>query len=159
MSIAEQWGLPAEFQPVRFDIMEDVKNSLREELHANEPVIVSITNRAGTLALLATPGRIFCVKTGDLSGVGVSGCKVKDYPWEGVTNLVAQQAADNLKIAVHYRTSNGSRVETGKRAALGSPAVDYMATFDLEKGTVAFDAINSVWQHKRPKPKDSWYGD
>jgi hypothetical protein len=152
MNIAEQWGLPADFQPVRFDIQEDVKNVIRDELQANEPVIVSITNRAGTLALLATPERIFCVKTGDLSGVGVSGCKVKDYPWEGITNLIAQQAADNLKIAVHYRSSNGSRVEVGRRAALGNPAVDYMATFDLEKGYVAFNAINSVWQHKLSKP-------
>lgn len=155
MSIAEQWGLPADFQPVRFDILEDVKNILRDELQANEPVIVSITNRAGTLALLATPWRVFCVKTGDLSGVGVSGCKVKDYPWEGITNLVAQQAADNLKIAVHYRSSNGSRVEVGRRAALGNPAVDYMAPFDIEKGYMAFDAINSIWQHKCQNPDSS----
>jgi hypothetical protein len=154
MNIAEQWGLPSDFQPVRFDIIEDVKEKLREMFHANEPVIVSITNRAGTLAMIATPWRIFCVKTGDLHGVGVTGCKVKEYPWEGITNMVAQQAADNLKIAVHYRSSNGARVETGRRAALGNPVVDYMATFDLEKGNQAFGAMYSVWQHKRAKLKD-----
>ncbi|MEO6907023.1 MAG: hypothetical protein ABI210_03955 [Abditibacteriaceae bacterium] len=159
MNIAEQWGLPVDFQPVRFDITEDVKNVLREALDSDEPVIVSITNRAGSVALLATPLRIFYVKTGELSGVGVTGCKVKEFPWEGITKLVAQQAADNLKIAIHYRTSNGSRVETGARAALGGPAVDHLAAFDLEKGTLAFDAIKAVWQLKRPKPKDSWYGD
>lgn len=148
MNIAEQWGLPTDFQPVRFDIMEDVKNALREELGSNEPAIVSITNRAGTLALIATPRRIFSVKTGGLNGVGVTGCKVKEYPWEGITNLVAQQAADNLRIAVHYRSSNGSRVEVGRRAALGKPEVDHLATFDMEKGGLAFEAINSVWQYK-----------
>ena len=34
MNIAEQWGLPADFQPVRFDIQEDVKNVIRDELQA-----------------------------------------------------------------------------------------------------------------------------
>lgn len=154
MNIAEQWGLPVDFEPARFDIIEDVKNALREELAANEPIIVSITNRAGSVAVLATPWRVFCVKTGALSGVGVTGCKIKEFPWEGITNLVAQQAADNLKFAIHYRTSNGTSVETGRRAALGKPAVDHFAAFDLEKGTLAFDAINSVWQHKRQGLKD-----
>ena len=148
MNIAEQWGLPTDFQPVRFDIMENVKNVIRGELQNGEPVIVSITNRPGTLALIATPERMFSIKTGDLSGVGVTGCKVKEFPWAGISNLVAQQAADNLKFAVHYRTSNGTRVEIGRRAALGNPAVDYMTPFDLERGYAAFDAIYSVWQHK-----------
>lgn len=153
MNIAQQWGLPADFQPVRFDIMDDVKETLRNELNANEPVIVSITNRAGTVALVATPQRMISVKTGELSGVGVVGCKVKVYPWDGIMKFVAQQAADNIRIAVHYRTSNGSRVETGRRAALGDPAVDYLAAFDMENGTRAFDAMNSVWLHKQIEPK------
>jgi len=157
MNIAEKWGLPADFQPTRFPIIQDVKEALREVLQANEPVIVSITNRAGTITLLATPWRIFSVKIGGLSGVGVTGCKVKEFPWEGVTNLVAQHAADNLKIAVHYRTSNGERVETGIRAALGKPAVDHLAAFDLENGTQAFNAINSIWQYKRQESNDTSY--
>jgi len=150
MNIAEQWGLPPEFQPVRFPVSDDVREILRGALQSGEPVIISITNRPGAIALLATPSRIFYLKMGGLSGVGVTGCKMKEFPWEGITNLIAQQGADNLKIAVHYRTSNGSNVEVGQRAALAKPAVDHLAAFDLEKGMQAFNALHSVWQHKRP---------
>jgi len=148
MSIAEQWGLPADFQPVRFDIMDDVKSVMRDVLNTNEPVIVSLTNRSGTITLLATPQRFFSVKTGELSGAGVTGCLVKEYPWAGINRLVGQQAATNLRIAIHYRTSNGTDVEVGRRAAMGKPAVDTLTPFDLEKGRQALDAIIVIWQSK-----------
>lgn len=148
MSVAEQWGLPPDFQPVRFEIHENVKNVMRGVLNANEPVIVSITNRTGSFTLLATPQRLFSIKTGDLSGAGVTGCQVKEYPWEGIDKLVAQQAADNLRVALHYRSSNGVTVETGRRAAMGKPAVDYYTPFEWDNGSLAFAAIYAIWEAK-----------
>lgn len=149
MSIAEQWGLPPDFQPVRFEIQENVKAVMRDVLNANEPVIVSITNRSGSITLLATPQRLFSVKTGNLSGAGVTGCQVKEYPWEGIDKLIAQQAADNLRVALHYRSSNGVTVETGRRAKMGRPAVDYLTPFEWDNGSLAFAAIYAVWEAKK----------
>lgn len=147
---AEKWGLPAGFEPVRFEVTDQVKEVMRDILHAGEPVIVSLTNRSASLTALATPQRFFSVKTGDLNGVGVTGCVVKEYPWQGINRLVAQQAADTLRIAVHYRTINGRSVEVGRRAAMGKDAVDHLTPFDWNQGSIAFAAIETVWRAMSP---------
>jgi len=148
MNAAERWGLPADFQPVRFDIMDDVKEAMRPLLQANEPVIVSLTNRTGSVTILATPYRLFAIKTGELSSSGVSGCNIKEYPWAGITRLVGQQAADNLRLAIHYQSINGKTVEVGRRAAMGRPAVDNLTPFDRDKGHEALAALNAIWESR-----------
>jgi len=128
--------------------MDDVKEAIRPQLAANEPVIVSLTNRTGSITILATPYRLFAIKTGELSGAGVSGCNIKEYPWAGITRLVGQQAMDNLRLAIHYRSINGKTVEVGRRAAMGRPAVDNLTPFDLDKGRQMLHAITMIWESR-----------
>lgn len=146
--IAVRWGLPPGFTPTRFGVNDQVKSIIRDLLQGNEPVIVSIANEGDTIAVVATPQRLFTVKTGAVQGAGVTGCTVKEFPWEGITNLVMQHAGVNIKYAIHYRTKDGRTVETGMRAKLGQAAVDNVMAFENEAGTEAFQAINMVWLHK-----------
>jgi hypothetical protein len=146
--IAAQWGLPPGFQPVRYPVPDDVKSLIRDLLNANEPVIVSITNEDATISLIGTPQRLFSVRTG--ATAGVTGFNVREFPWEGITNLVLQSGSLNVKIAMHYRTTgDGRTVEVGRRAAMGRPAVDNLMPFETAAGTAVFQAIHSIWHHKR----------
>jgi hypothetical protein len=146
--IATQWGLPPGFQPVRYPVSDDVKSLIRDLLNTNEPVIVSIANEDGTISLIGTPQRLFSVRTG--ATAGVTGFNVREFPWEGITSLVRQSGSLNVKIVVSYRTTgDGRTVEVGRRAAMGRPAVDNLMPFETATGTAVFEAIHSIWQHKR----------
>jgi hypothetical protein len=153
MDAATQWGLPPGFQPARFSVPDGVKEVVRGVLHANEPVIVSITNEGDNISVIATPERVLAVRAGG-AGAGVTGFSVKEYPWAGITNLVLQQMALNAKYAIHYRTSDGRTVEIGRRAAMGKPAIDNLMPFESEAGAEAFEALHSVWQHKKAAATD-----
>ena len=146
MDTSTQWDLPPGFQPVRYGINEQAKNAVRELLQPNEPVIISLANEEETVSIIATPQRLFAARTGQ--SAGVTGCMVKEFPWGDITNLVLQHAGPNVKIAVHYKTSDGRTVATGLRAKLAKPAVDNLMPFDPAIGAQAFEAIYSVWQHK-----------
>lgn len=146
--VAAQWGLPPGFQPVRHAIPDVVKEVVREMLGPNEPVIVTLSNEGDTISIVATTQRMFTARTGDLGGAGVTGCKLMEFPWEGITNIVKQQAGPNVKIAIHYKTKDGRTVETGMRAKMGKDAVDNAMPFENEAGTEAFEALNAVWLHK-----------
>ena len=146
--IAAQWGLPLGFQPVRYPVSDDVKLLIRDLLNANEPVIVSISNEDDTISLIGTPQRLFSVRTG--ATAGVTGFNVREFPWEGITSLVLQSGSLNVKIVVSYRTTgDGRTVEVGRRAAMGRPAVDNLMPFETTAGTAVFEAIHSIWHHKR----------
>lgn len=144
---AAQWGLPPGFQPVRHAIGDDVKSLIRDLLRPNEPVIVSIANEGNTISLIATPQRVFSVRTG--ATAGVTGFNVREFPWEGIADLRLQAMPLNVKIAVHFRTSDGRTVEVGRRAAMGKPAVDNLMPFETAAGTAAFEAIHGIWHYKR----------
>lgn len=151
------WNLPPHFVPVRFPISDAVKNVVRPLLGANEPVIVSLTNDEDAITLLATPERVFAVKIGGLSA-GAQGVTVREFPWEGLTNIVVTPLSFQLKVALHFRSSNGRTVEVGRRAQMGKPAVENLAGFDAEKGGQACAAIISIWNHKRGDDPNSLLG-
>ena len=153
MDAAQRWGLPPDFQPARYPVPDEVKEVVRGVLHANEPVIISITNEGDNISVIATPERLLAVRAGG-AGAGVTGFSVKEYPWAGITNLVLQQMALNAKFAIHYRTSDGRTVEVGRRAAMGKAAVDNLMPFELNAGGQAFEALHSIWQHKRAAAAD-----
>ena len=148
MDAATQWGLPPGFQPARYSVPDDVKEVVRGVLHANEPVIVSITNEGDNISIIATPERLLAVRAGG-AGAGVTGYNVKEFPWEGITNLVLQQMALNAKFAIDYKTSDGRTVEVGRRAAMGKAAVDNLMPFEVTAGSEVFEALHAVWQYKK----------
>jgi hypothetical protein len=148
MDMAEQWGLPPGFAPVRYIISDDAKNALRGRLPAGEPVVISISNEGDTVAIVATPSCLFSVKTGSL-GAGAAGASIREYPWEGVFNLVVTPMTHNLKIAVHFRSSDGRKVEVGRRAMMAKPAVENLMPFEIEAGQQVFRALLQIWNYKR----------
>src|SRR5690606_2033546 len=119
--IATRWGLPAGFQPVRYPIEDDVKEVMRDVLRPDEPVVVTLANENNNITVIATPQRLFVVRSG-VAGAGVTGYNVKEYPWEGIVNMVMQQVSLNVKYVISYKTSDGRTVEVGRRARLGQDA-------------------------------------
>ena len=148
MDTAQKWGLPPGFEPVRYAISDDVKNALRGVLQAGDPVVISIANESDTVSIVATPTRFYSIKTGEL-GAGASGAAVREYPWEGVFNLVMSPMTHNLRITVHFRTSDGKKVEIGRRALLGKPATENLMPFESEAGAQVFRAMLQIWNFKR----------
>jgi hypothetical protein len=148
MNNTQSWGLPPEFVPVRYALSDATKNALRGLMQPNEPVVVSIANEGDTVSLVATPERLFAVKTAQM-GAGASGVSVKEFPWEGVFNLVMTPMSFNLKIAVHFRSNDGRKVEVGRRALLAKPAVENLMPFELAAGEEAFNALMQLWNNKR----------
>ena len=142
------WNLPPDFVPVCYPVSDEVKAIVRPLLGAAEPVIISLTNDEDAIALLATPDRVLSVKIGGLSA-GATGVAVREFPWDGLTEIVATQLGLQMKLALHFRTSNGRTVEVGRRAHLGKPAVENLAGFDAETGHAVCAALLLVWNHKR----------
>lgn len=155
MSNATQWGLPPEFSPVRFPIPDEAKAVVRPLLGSAEPVIISLANDEDALILVGTPQRLLVVKLNAL-GAGAAGVKVREFPWQGIARIVATPLSFQLKIALHYRTSNNGRtVEVGRRAKLGDAAVENLAGFDLESGNAALAAMLQIWESKRETDADN----
>ncbi len=145
---ATLWGLPPDFEPVRIPISEEVKQVLRPMLSAGEPVLVTISNEGNSITLIATPLRVLAVKTGGAQA-GATGSSVKEYPYEGITDMKIQSAAINVKIAFHFKTTtNGRTVEVGHRAKLAKDHVDNLMPFESTAGAEAFKAIYDIWVHK-----------
>ena len=145
---ATKWGLPPDFEPVRTPIPEEAKQVLRPMLEANEPVLVTISNEGNSITLIATPLRVLSVKTGGAQA-GATGASVKEYPYEGITDMKIQSAAINVKIALHFKTTNNGRtVEVGHRAKLAKDHVDNIMPFESVGGAEAFKAIYDIWVHK-----------
>src|SRR5439155_14985047 len=92
--IATRWGLPADFVPVRLPIDDDVKDVVRDLLHPDEPVVVTMVNEGNSISIIATPQRLMAVRTGDTAGV--TGFNVKEYPWEAITDLTIQRPSTNV---------------------------------------------------------------
>ena len=144
---ALRWGLPAGFRPILFPISPDVKDLLREVLSASEPAVVTLSNTEGSIFLVATPQRLFSVRTGQ--GAGITGFDVREYPWEGLTDLRLQSAGISSKIALHFKSSDGRTVALGQRAGFAKAAVDNLTPFDPEQAAPAFEALQTIWVHKR----------
>ena len=88
------------------------------------------------------------MKTGSAQA-GATGASVKEYPYEGITDMKIQSAAINVKIALHFKTTNNGRtVEIGHRAKLAKDHVDNLMPFDSNAGAEAFKAIYDIWVHK-----------
>lgn len=148
MDTAQHYGLPQGFTPVRFPIQDEVKEVARGVLQPGEPVILTIANESGTVSVIATNERVLTIKSG-VAGAGVTGFQTKEYPWEGISNLVLQPGSLNVVFQIHYQTSSGGKVETGRRARMGKAAVDKVMPFDTQNGTQAFQALHTVWTHKK----------
>ena len=145
---AIRWGLPEDFAPVRFAIPDAAKEAVRPLLGSNEPVLVMLSNEGNSVSLIATPLRVLAVKTGDVQA-GATGSSVKEYPYEGITDMKIQSAAINVKIALHFKsTNNGRTVEVGQRARLAKDHVDNLMPFESTAGAQAFKAIYDIWVHK-----------
>ncbi len=145
---ANLWGLPDGFEPVRFPIPDAAKQAVRPILGANEPVLVMISNEGSSVTIIATPLRVLSVKTGD-SQAGATGASVKEYPYEGITDMKIQSAAINVKIAIHFKTTNNGRTaEVGQRMKLAKDHVDNVMPFESTGGAQAFKAIYDIWVHK-----------
>ena len=149
MDIAQRFGLPDGFAPVRYAVAHDVKDLVRGLLRPDEPVLVSLANESGNVTLIATPQRLLGVRSGGASA-GVTGFSVKDFPWQGITRMVLQQAPATVKLVVHFRTGiDGRSVAVGRRAALGKDATENYMPFDVTAGHEAFAAIHQLWEAKR----------
>lgn len=149
MDAAQRWGLPPGFTPVRYAVSDPVKEIVRSQLGSDEPVVVSLANEGDTISFVATPQRLLTVRSGGVTA-GVTGFDVRSFPWEGINKLILQQAALNVKIAVHYKTCDGRTVEVGRRAALGRPAIDNLMPFETVAGKEAFEAIYQIWENRKP---------
>ncbi len=149
MDISEKWGLPPDFQPVRFAIPDDAKNALRPVLGANEPVIISLTNDEELVSLVATPGRILSLRTQEI-GVSAGNAQVKAFPYPAIFNLTLRPQPLIVSLVIEYRTSdNGKTVEIGRRALLAKPKADTLTGFSKEQGEAAFNALTLLWNWKK----------
>jgi hypothetical protein len=144
---AVRWGLPPGFTPARFPIADDVKDLIRDMLEQGEPVIVTLSNEGNSISLVATSQRVFSIRSGLVAGV--TGYTVREFPWEGISDLRLQASALNVKISIHFKSSDGRTVAVGRRAAFGKPAVDNLTPFETHAGTQAFEAIHAVWHYKK----------
>ena len=154
MSNATQWGLPPEFTPVRFPLSDEAKAAVRPLLGQGDPVVISLANDEDAIALVGTPTRLLVIKLSEL-GAGAAGVKVREFPWEGITRIVATPLSFQLKIALHYRSSNNGRtVEVGRRAKMGEAAVENLAGFDLDNGNAILTAMMQIWDNKREKDEN-----
>jgi hypothetical protein len=147
VDVASRWGLPPGFVPVRHPIDDEVKEVVRGELSPGEPVVITLANEEGTVSIIATPQRLLSVRSGGATA-GVTGFNVRDFPWEGITKLVLQQASTTLKFAIHYKTSDGRKVEVGRRAALAMAATENLMPFDPTAGHEVFAALYQIWEYK-----------
>lgn len=149
MDTATQWGLPEHFAPVRYTVSDTVKALLRDILNPNEPVIMTLANEGDTVTLVGTNLRLFAVKTGAM-GAGASGASTKEFPWEAIFDLKMTQAGLNIKITVHFRSSdNGKTAATGRKAQLAKAVSENYMPFETAAGQEFFEAMNSVWQHRK----------
>lgn len=148
MDSSQQWGLPPDFSPARFTISDEVKAALRARLTPGDPVVISIANESDTVSIVATPGCLWTVKTGSL-GAGAAGVSIREYPWEGLTNIVQTPMTHNLKIALHFRSNDGRTVEVGRRAMLAKPAVENLMPFESEAGAEVCRALLQIWNTRR----------
>jgi hypothetical protein len=144
---ATRWGLPPGFRPVCFPISDEVKDLIRDMLGPGEPVILTVSNEGDSISIVATPQRLFTIRTGLTAGI--TGFTVREFPWEGITDVRLQAAALNVKIALYFKTKDGRTVEVGRRAILGKSAIDNLTPFETNAGTHVFDAIHSIWHHKK----------
>jgi hypothetical protein len=145
---ATRWGLPTGIVPVHFPIDDEVKEVVRGELSPNEPVIATLANEEQTLTIVATPQRLFTIRSGSTLA-GVTGFTVREFPWEGITKMILQQASANVKFALHFKTSDGRKVEVGRRAAMGMAATENLMPFEPTSGHQVFALIHQIWEHKR----------
>lgn len=148
MDVSAQWGLPPGFQPVRYIISEEAKDAVRGVLKPQEPVIISIGNEADTIAIVATPHRVLSVKTSGL-GAGVKGAMIREYPWDGIFDIVITPMTHNVKLAFHFRSSDGRTVETGRRASMAKEQVENLMAFEKVGGQDVFRALLQVWNYKK----------
>src|SRR4028119_1290101 len=112
---AVRLGLPPGLMPARFPIADDVKDLIRDMLSPGEPVIVTLSNEGNSISLVATSQRVFSIRSGLVAGV--TGFTVREFPWEGISDLRLQAAALNVKISIHFKSTDGRTVEVGRRAA------------------------------------------
>ena len=131
------WGLPPAFTPVRYAVSDAAKSAVRPLLAANEPVIISLGNEGNSVSLVGTPRRLFVIKISDLGG-GAAGAKIREFPWEGIAQIVKRPQTHNLTLALHFRSNDGKTVEVGRRAALAKPAVDNLMAFEIAAGEEIF---------------------
>ena len=136
--------LPANFVPARYAVSDEVKAALQPLFGVNEPVLVSISNESDTIAIVATPQRMWTVKTGAL-GAGATGVALREYPWEAVFNIVQTPMTHNLKIAIHFRSNNGKTIEVGRRALLAKPAIENLMPFENQSGSEVYEALLQLW--------------
>jgi hypothetical protein len=146
MDIAQSWGLPEGFSPVRYPIEDGVKDVVRGVLVANEPVVVTVANESATVSVVATPQRLLVVKSG-AAGAGLTGFNTKEFPWEAITNLIFAPVSINCKYSICYKSASG-KVATGTRAKLGKDAKDDVMPFETVAGEEAFQAIYAIWHYK-----------
>ena len=82
---------------------------------------------------------------------------MREFPWEGIARIVATPLSFQLKIALHFRSSNNGRtVEVGRRAQIGRRAVvENLAGFDLEQRPGRrLTAIMQIWEGQREPDED-----
>ncbi len=151
---ASRWGLPEGFAPVRFAIADEIKVLLRPLLNPGEPAVVTLSNVEGAVTLVGTPRRLFVVRSGGVAA-GASGVSSREFPWQGVTKLTLAQTAQNVKLAIGFRTSNGRTAEVGRRAVMGRDAVENAIGFDAAQGQAAFAALHQIWQHVKASEANS----
>lgn len=145
--VAQHWGLPAGFRPINFPIPDDIKSLMREKLRAGEPVIASVTNEEAAISLVATPQRIFVIRTG--LAAGVTGFQAREYSWEAIADMKLQANPGNVKISLLYHSRDGKTPETGPRAHQWGMKSDEIAPLETSTGTQVFENIHAAWHHKR----------
>jgi len=149
MDTSEKWGLPPAFAPLRFEIPDAAKEAARRELHAGEPVIVSIANEDDVITLLATPERLLSIRLQEM-GVHAGQPQFKTFPWDGIFDITLRPQSERVSLVIAYRSSdNGKTVEVGKRAILGKEKQDVFAPFIKEEGEAVFRALLQVWNWKK----------
>jgi hypothetical protein len=153
MDIAQRWGLPEGFAPVRYPLAEEVKDVARGVLAPGEPAIVTLANESQSISLIASPQRLIVIKSGAV-GAGVTGFNTKEFPWEAITNLIFAPLSLNCKFSICYKTSGGD-VATGRRAKMGKDAKDDVMPFELAAGEEVFQAIYAIWHHKMSQPQSA----
>lgn len=147
--IATRWGLPEDFEPVRFPIDEEIKDVLRPLMAPDEAVIVTASNEGNSISLIATTQRVFTIRSGGPTA-GVTGFTTRDFTYEAITDMRLQQAPLNVSIALHFQSKDGGRTaEVGQKAKFGKPAVDKLMAFETNAGTLAFEAIHTIWHWKK----------